>query len=397
MRFSNLSIFLILFLVASLGLNWYLIQKNEISTIDNIIGYEPDYTITPDDNISLINPIQEQETINKDKTEWLKELQFLFENESYYEAWLLLSRRDIDDVNLLKNNWLKICENWLVKDPNASRIDGFIDAGLKVYPNDIELRQLDAERLLVREKYIAAIDQLYVLYKESNTKSQQSVFYSRIKEISNKRIKRLKKLQDWQALIELTQRLLWHDSNNASLILMHGQALAKLERYSEAKSNLYLITDDNKFGTKATELINKIDQAILNEKLERKAISLKTTGSHHVVRVLIDNYLPVNLMIDTGASITTISESTFNALQQSSSAIFIREQEFNTAGGIVTAPIYRVNSFRVDDFELSNIELAVMDLNTGSVGEGLLGMNFLSNFDFKINQQQHALILAPRN
>lgn len=404
MRFSIINIFVCLLLAASLSLNWYLIQKNGLDDINEIIGtdFELPQLFSEKTSENIPKDLKgNKPTINEPTKDvaadiFITHLQKLFEAQDYTQAWKGLSERTNKEINILKNDWLNKCRNWLEKEPNSLRIDDFIAAGLNAFPGDYQLRLLDAKRMFVRQKYIEAIDELYALLAESDV-IEDNELDSQIINISQQRIKYLTEQQEWQALFEFTERLLWHDKTNVALTFIHAEALTKLERYSEAKNKLYYIADDVKYGSKAKALIDVIDQTLLNDRLDRKSISLLSKGSHHIVSGLIDDYVPVNLMIDTGASLTTISESAFNKLQQSSSTIFIKEQEFNTAGGLVTAPIYQVSSFRVDEFSVSNIEIAVMDLETGSASDGLLGMNFLSNFDFKIDQQQNVLILAPRN
>ena len=85
------------------------------------------------------------------------------------------------------------------------------------------------------------------------------------------------------------------------------------------------------------------------------------------------------------------------SLKLSKPPVFIRVATINTAGGKVRAPIYRFASFQIDGFRVKDIQFVVMPRIHGEKNSvGLLGMNFLSRFDFQIDQQQNLLILSPQ-
>ncbi len=90
---------------------------------------------------------------------------------------------------------------------------------------------------------------------------------------------------------------------------------------------------------------------------------------------------PVSFIVDTGASITSISK-------QAASVAGIREcqsRRFNTANGEVVGCVATAPTITFGSFHLSNVEVAVMPNMTGA----LLGMNVLSQF----KMEQHGSVL----
>jgi len=77
------------------------------------------------------------------------------------------------------------------------------------------------------------------------------------------------------------------------------------------------------------------------------------------------------LLVDTGASMTVLTSRYFNQ-------------------------IYRLAEFALDDFVINGFEISVIDY-TASQSDGLLGMNFLSRFDFQLDQKARVLKLTPAN
>jgi predicted aspartyl protease len=65
----------------------------------------------------------------------------------------------------------------------------------------------------------------------------------------------------------------------------------------------------------------------------------------------------------------------------------------NTAGGIVNAQVYKFEQFQICCYRFKSIEIAVMYLDTMKNEDGLLVMNILKHFVFKIDQENNQLIL----
>jgi len=127
----------------------------------------------------------------------------------------------------------------------------------------------------------------------------------------------------------------------------------------------------------------------------RSAIAVTKRGDHFLVEVTLNRMSTVKLLIDTGASLTTLSLASFADLPQAN-FIYRDSRMFNTAGGLTRGDVYRASSIELGEMQLSDIDIAVIDYPAASNVDGLLGMNILRNYRFEINQDDSLLYLQPR-
>lgn len=86
-----------------------------------------------------------------------------------------------------------------------------------------------------------------------------------------------------------------------------------------------------------------------------------TNASTFYVDASLDGFGKVDLMVDTGASYTSINEATLAALKKNGHAVYLRDLVGTLANGSkVVVPIYRISSINIGgECYLSNIEAAV--------------------------------------
>ncbi|MCX2982531.1 hypothetical protein EYC98_16840 [Halieaceae bacterium IMCC14734] len=125
-----------------------------------------------------------------------------------------------------------------------------------------------------------------------------------------------------------------------------------------------------------------------------QTIPLQRLGEHYVLQASIDN-IQLSLLIDTGASITTLSRTGFNKLD-SAGLQYLGKRLFNTAGGVASGEVYQTNAITLGDSTWQQLDIAVLDYPTAAGVDGLLGMNLLRNYRFQIDQDQLLLYLQPR-
>ena len=124
-------------------------------------------------------------------------------------------------------------------------------------------------------------------------------------------------------------------------------------------------------------------------------IALVSRGNQYWADLEIEDNV-VTLLIDTGASMTTLSRQTFQALPNTNNFDLIGQRMFNTANGITKGNIYRVDRLELGRFALNDAQIAVLDFKMPEGVDGLLGMNVLQHFRFHIDQGQQVLYLADR-
>lgn len=125
-------------------------------------------------------------------------------------------------------------------------------------------------------------------------------------------------------------------------------------------------------------------------------LTLNTVGRHFYLPVRLNRSTEAQLLIDTGASMTTLSQDAFRRLRPQTRFTEVGPQIFNTAGGTTKGTVYRIEQFRLGDQNLTNVHIAVLDFALPPGVDGLLGMNVLSHFHFQVDQEQALLHIQPR-
>jgi predicted aspartyl protease len=74
-----------------------------------------------------------------------------------------------------------------------------------------------------------------------------------------------------------------------------------------------------------------------------------------------------------------------------------RRQQLVTPGGVIEAPLYQIEGLAVGREIVWDLTVAIVPLDIGGqLIDGLIGMDVLGKFDFKIDQDNQELQLTPR-
>lgn len=142
---------------------------------------------------------------------------------------------------------------------------------------------------------------------------------------------------------------------------------------------------------------NKIRAEKLRLEKERapKDINLVEIHGNIIVNVLLNQKAAVGLFLDTGASLTVISETVAKSagidLEKEKNIVRLKVAD----GRLVDAKLIVLKSIRVESSGAENVEAAVIpdQLASTGVGNGVLGMSFLKRFNFKVDYSNKKLIL----
>jgi clan AA aspartic protease (TIGR02281 family) len=129
--------------------------------------------------------------------------------------------------------------------------------------------------------------------------------------------------------------------------------------------------------------------------LPQHEIPLTRRGNHYLVSAAINGLGQLALIIDTGASITTLSKERFRQIEHSGFR-YLGTQLFNTPNGMTQGEIYHADSIQLGEIEIPDLEIAVLDFELSGGLDGLLGMNVLRNYRFEIDQDKELLYMSPR-
>lgn len=121
-------------------------------------------------------------------------------------------------------------------------------------------------------------------------------------------------------------------------------------------------------------------------------VPVLTAGPSAIVTVTLNQTITGNLMLDTGATHTVISQRLSGIL----SLRPLGKSAVQTVGGIIAVTISRLRSLKVGEAEVNDLSVVVHDFARDPRVDGLLGMDFLGRYRFELDAQRQALVLSPR-
>ena len=120
-------------------------------------------------------------------------------------------------------------------------------------------------------------------------------------------------------------------------------------------------------------------------------IPLTQHGHQYYASVRLNGGYETTWLLDTGASVSAITPETLNNY-----AINVSEEGqawFNTANGMVKGRTVVIDSLDIAGVHVDSLKVGVLDLASGGRFDGLLGMDFLRQFSFYLDQQEKILYL----
>lgn len=124
---------------------------------------------------------------------------------------------------------------------------------------------------------------------------------------------------------------------------------------------------------------------------KRYSVPYAQSRSSLMVQAIISEKLTVPLILDTGATFTTLSRGTAKRLAIDLDGMLPRIQ-LSTANGIITAPLDRLSSIRLGEARVENIT-ALIPVRDNLGPPGLFGLNFLNEFDWSNDTLNKRLML----
>ena len=111
----------------------------------------------------------------------------------------------------------------------------------------------------------------------------------------------------------------------------------------------------------------------------------------------LDDKVKVDLMVDTGASFTTLNLSILRATGVDlSRPIRSRYMAIPGPSGVLEVPMFRLNAIQVGTIKVEGLDVGLLDLPPQLAIDGLLGVNFLERFRPTFDFVNHSIILRGR-
>jgi len=144
--------------------------------------------------------------------------------------------------------------------------------------------------------------------------------------------------------------------------------------------------EEREFHARLAESVQEMEKDF-----NQDAIVSRKAGSHLVVQAVLDGRVPATLMVDTGASLTTISPRVAAQLTPVPGS----ESDGLTSmadGRRVKVRMFRVASLEVGRSKEEMVAVAVLP-SPGNGVDGLLGMSFLEHFAVQVDASTGMLLL----
>lgn len=291
---------------------------------------------------------------------------------------------------------------WLQED-DFLRLGTFLQGYLKQYPQDMDFLLLEAKLKVETTLLSDAIAHYYDLLRNPMTAAQQGEIEQQIEQLSQNTIKQLRRNYSWDILAMFVEPLLQLEPSNRLYILSLAMAYAEL--FQEGlMENVLASLDFNDPDAQsirniivaqqlspANDEVDKLDEDETNTNLGRP-VPLKQFGDQYVVAASLSSN-PVALLIDTGASVTAISKQYFDNLSNRYKINYLGRFSIGTAAGNIKASMYQFRELTINHVTVQNLPVVILPMQSINNADGLLGMNFLREFDFKIDQRQSVMFI----
>ena len=276
----------------------------------------------------------------------------------------------------------------------------FIKDYLRIYPYDAEFLYLE---VIDSDDNSAPLDLLIALFnlaQKDIDRDLQSLLQGQIQDNLKSLINQLSEIGAWDILAVSLETLLPYAPEDRRILINLANAYAQSGQFGLLENTLsYLPQNDPEIARLRQFRDNQL--AKLETQAQEitppgEAIALNRIGDHFLVGATLDDEHQALLMIDTGASTTVISEAFFDRIQRFVETQYLGRYNVNTANGQVRAPVFRFRTMNISGYSVPDIAIIVLPMKDLQA-DGLLGMNFLRNFRFLIDQEENSLYLFARS
>jgi len=319
---------------------------------------------------------------------------------SYDEAMLLYQEYEGVNKPVLKELFLEHLKG-LINRNEGSDFSQASDSFLSAYYNDIDVLLLLANFNQRNGFYIEGVNvyQLAKSYAYDDSDLQKiSRGFNQFVQASDDYFSQN---EDWVSLSHLYGHIESSGLLTVQYEYRHAVVYRNLGNKDAALDQLESIKNDSVVGAKARQLLQELLEqdnvpAVSNPWRNASRVALAQSGNQYLVGLGVGRRDNVTLLIDTGASLTTLSRDSFAAL---SSGVDVREvgsRLFQTANGVTKGTVYTFSELNIGPYTLRNTPVAVLDFSLSSNVDGLLGMNILGQFRFQIDQDNVQLLLRRK-
>ena len=291
----------------------------------------------------------------------------------------------------------------LLESGDYSQAQQHLQQALRQSPDNVALMMLEA-RLL---KHTAPLSEVVLHYYSLLDKPLKA---AQLRKVIRERdllvedaMDQLKRAGSWDAMAIFLEPLVQRDPLQEDYALWLATAYGEQARYSAMEGTLAALDYDDPRAQRIRRLYRlstpvSQPEVPVNQQpgVARRGepVSLTRQGAHFIAPVQL-NRQPARLLLDTGATRTAITQTTFNRLSQNTATRFVGNFTINTAGGPADAALIELDQLSLGSYHMANVRVFVLPVAQLEEADGLLGMNVLGRFIFHLDQQAGLLWISP--
>lgn len=191
-------------------------------------------------------------------------------------------------------------------------------------------------------------------------------------------------------LIAQYDELLKRKPNDGEIHLSLADIFLQANDSYQAQYHILMAINDAGTKKRAEHLLSKLNKSDVNDEI---LIPLVHIGNQFILTASIEGN-SVRLLVDTGASISGVTRRFTRQYPA-----LIREKKpinLHTAGGVFETFLFKVENIMFESLVLNQQILVELPMADAQDFDGLLGVDILGRFDFKIDQDANVLRLKPR-
>ena len=291
-------------------------------------------------------------------------------------------------IKLSQNKRWNILDNWLVAMELAALVDS-------------DVYRLQAKVLVARNRYLPALESLFLAHDMAISQQEQNQIISDVKNVINRAINVFNAKDGTLIESEFEQFLLYAKQQLQEYIpisLSLAQVYWQQGKIQKALDSLAFLPYDEQYTPKVDDLESKLNEAQALALINSHGIQLIKSGGQFLAKVNVGGELDLVLLIDTGASYTSLSRQAIEKISTQTNALSdeLKQVKVNTANGSTVARVFTLSSLALDQNQLDDLSVLEVNMGDHSRSDGLLGMNFLGQFKFKIDQENALLFLEAK-
>ncbi len=292
----------------------------------------------------------------------------------------------LNDRRILESNTQNLIDN------NINDAQNILHRWLDSNPYDPQAMFLMARTHAEKQEYEKALELALMLKTDPQITVPAETIDTFIDEIVVLHTAKLRETKQLDRLLSVYQKLVLELPDPQKYYYQLAQIQNDLNLNTDALTSLNYVLYDSVWGQLAQKLAQEIQ--IKLDLVNKIQVPLERAGEQFIVIATINGIGGIRLLIDTGASMCILRPQT--AIQIGLPVEEGQNVLLSVASGVANARSVTLDSIEIGAAQLKDVLSSILEMPPGMKSDGLLGMNFLSRFNFFIDQNDAVLYLGAR-